>query len=258
MSIEEINEVDLAEVIDTTGSMGTFISAAKAHLVSVLTSLAQAADINLRVGLIEYHDHVPQDTVLTRVYPFTVDLPKMQTRINALSADGGGDSPEAVYDGIADACRKLEWRAHARRLLVLVGDAPPHGTGFHDDGFPGGCPCRETIESIAALCEETNVTLYALGLTPHVEASFKKLATMTGGAYYSAYNASLAIEQMVKLLSTEFGNLELDRKVYLAAQANEDVAIEQLAEQLGQPRAVISASWVRLCSRGLLKEPVRS
>lgn len=258
MSMEEINEVDLAEVIDTTGSMGNFISAAKRHLVSVLTSLSQAADINLRVGLVEYRDHPPQDTTLTRVYPFTAGLPRMQAHITALEASGGGDSPEAVYDGIADACRKLEWRKHARRLLVLVGDAPPHGTGFPDDRFPHGCPCGETIESIAALCEESGVTLYALGLTPHVEASFKKLATMTGGAYYSASHVGTAIEQMVKLLAVEFANLELDRKVYAAAQENADVSIETLAEQLGQPRATISASWVRLCSRGLLKEPVRS
>lgn len=258
MSIDEINEVDLAEVIDTTGSMGPFIEAAKRHLVSGLTTLSQAADINLRVGLVEYRDHSPQDTILTRVYTFTADLSKMQTHINARSAEGGGDSAEAVYDGIADACRKLEWRQHARRLLVLVGDAPPHGVGFPSDAFPRGCPCGETIESIAALCEETNVTLYALGLTPYVEASFKKLATMTGGAYYHASNANLAIEQMGKLLSAEFGNLELDRKVYMAAQEDGDISVETLAERLGQPRTVISASWVRLCSRGLLKEPVRS
>jgi len=256
--IEEINEVDLALVVDTTGSMGTFIQAAKAHLIALLARLSQAAEINLRVGLVEYHDHPPQDTVLTRIYPFMASLNKMQQIIASLSADGGGDSPEAVYDGIADACHKLEWRKHARRLCVLVGDAPPHGTGFPDDRFPHGCPCGETIESIAALCEETDVTLYALGLTPHVEASFKRLAMMTGGAYYSASLASSAIEQIGKVLQAEFGNLALDRNVYMAAQEDADISIETLAKRLTQPRASISASWVRLCSRGLLKEPVRS
>jgi len=256
--IDAINEVDAAFVIDTTGSMGPFIGAAKTHLVRLLDTLTHAADISLRVGIVEYRDHVPQDRVLTRVYSFTSDLATVQRRITDLTPDGGGDGAEAVLDGIVDACRKLEWRRHARRLCVLVGDAPPHGTGFHDDNFPRGCPCGESMESIAALCEETGITLYALGLTFHVKESFGKLASATGGAYHEAGNANRAIEQMGAVLKVEFGNLELDRRVYTASQEDENVPLETLAEQWGMPRAQVAASWVRLCSRGLLKEPVKA
>lgn len=259
MSMEAINEVDAAFVIDTTGSMGAFIGQAQARLVQALTALAASADIALRVGIVEYRDHPPQDhTVLTRLYSFTSNLERVQQTIKSLAPDGGGDGAEAVLDGVVDACKKLEWRRHARRLLLLVGDAPPHGTGFHDDSFPHGCPCGETLESVAARCEEQGITLYALGLTFHVKESFSKLASATGGAYYEAGNASRAIEQMGALLQAEFGNLALDRRVYAAAQADADVRLETLAEQWEVPRAHVMASWVRLCSRGLLQEPVRT
>ena len=257
----EINQVDLALVVDTTGSMGNLIRTAKSTMTSTLETLSQGALVDLHVGVVEYRDHPPQDTaLLTRVHVLTGEMTRVQRTISALTADGGGDEPEAVLDGIAAACREIKWRTHSRRLLFLIGDAPPHGTGYPRDGFASGCPCGETIESITALAEEHNVTIYALGLTGLLEQSFSQLATMTGGTYFSApaSGAHNAIERMASMLRGEFSNLDLDRKVLTYAQGNPAVSIESLSETLGQTRAALSASWVRLCSRGFLREVARS
>src|SRR5215469_15234430 len=96
----EINAVDLAFVVDTTGSMGRLIAAAQNQMVSMLRELAQAADINLWLGVVEYRDHPPQDKMVYKVHTFTGDLQKAQKTIMSLAADGGGDAPEAVLDGI--------------------------------------------------------------------------------------------------------------------------------------------------------------
>ncbi len=150
----EINAVDLAFVVDTTGSMGSLIQAAQNQMVAMLEEVTRAASINLWLGVVEYRDHPPQDKMLYEVYPFTADMQEAQKNIQRLQANGGGDAPEAVPDGITAACCELAWWKHSRRLIILVGDAPPHGMGMGGDAFPHGCPCGETIESVTRLAEE--------------------------------------------------------------------------------------------------------
>ena len=126
--VKSLNDVDLCFVVDTTGSMGSFIQAAQRQLLDTIKQLSTYSNIDLQVGLVEYRDHPPQDTsFVTRIYPLTANLQEMQKCINKLKADGGGDAPEAVYSGVWDACEKIKWRPHSCRFILLVGDAPPHG-----------------------------------------------------------------------------------------------------------------------------------
>jgi Mg-chelatase subunit ChlD len=149
----EINALDLAFVVDTTGSMGALIAAAQRQMIAMLDALAQAADAALRLAVVEYRDHPPQDPLPSRVHAFTADRKQARKVIEGLVATGGGDGPESVLDGVLAACRELAWGKHARRIAVLVGDSPPHGVGARGDGFPRGCPCGETIESVSAAAE---------------------------------------------------------------------------------------------------------
>ena len=95
----EINAVDLAFVVDTTGSMGNLIATAQQQMVAMLRELTQAADINLWLGVVEYRDHPPQDTMVYKVHAFTDNLAVAQKTIMRLKANGGGDAPEAVLEG---------------------------------------------------------------------------------------------------------------------------------------------------------------
>ncbi len=250
--MSDVNALDLAFVVDTTGSMGAFIQAAQRQMVAMIDALARGHDVELRLGVVEYRDHPPQDRLVSRAHPFTADLKAAQKTINGLKPDGGGDGPESVLDGVRDACLKLEWRPHARRVAVLVGDAPPHGVGASGDGFPKGCPCGDTIDSVTAVAEEARVTLYALGLTPCVRDSFGRLSRFTGGEYFDAGRGDAAIERLKGLLEAEFGHLELDRRLLALRRDEPALSIDALAGQLGSSRPAVSAAVSRLGARGLL------
>lgn len=251
----EINAVDLAFVVDTTGSMGGLIAAAQNQMVNMLRELTQAADVNLWLGVVEYRDHPPQDTMVYRVHAFTEDLQKAQKTIMSMKANGGGDAPEAVLDGIVAACNELAWWQHSRRLMVLVGDAPPHGMGTRGDAFSQGCPCGETIASVTRLAEERRVTIHSLGLTPAVNESFSEISYLTGGQFFSAQQAEKAIEHIATLLKMEFADLDLDRRVLALRRDSPDLTVEEMAEHLGVSRHAISTSLVRLLSRDLIEVP---
>ena len=252
----EINAVDLAFVVDTTGSMGRLIAAAQEQMISMLSELIQAADINLWLGVVEYRDHPPQDTMVYQVHGFTENLQSAQTTIKGLKANGGGDAPEAVLDGIVAACSELGWWKHSRRLMVLVGDSPPHGVGAHGDAFSQGCPCGETIASVTRLAEEKRITIHSLGLTHAVNESFSEISYLTGGQFFSAQQANKAIEHIATLLKMEFAALDVDRRVLALYREAPQMAVEEMAARLEISRHAVSTSLVRLLSRDLIETPV--
>ncbi|HEY9702674.1 MAG TPA: VWA domain-containing protein, partial [Allocoleopsis sp.] len=206
----ELNHVDLCFVIDTTGSMQTFINAAQTQLLNTIKLLSDNNKIDLKLGLVEYRDHPPQDTTfVTRIYPLTSDLKKMQNSINQLNADGGGDFPEAVYDGVKDACLKMQWREHSCRFALLVGDAPPHG--FPDGIYPGGL----TYKDVTATAEKNRVVVHGLcmGGDRTTKDSFTTIAMQTGGKCVLSKNADQVVNEMINMLDNEFKDLIFDGEV---------------------------------------------
>jgi hypothetical protein len=253
--LDALNQVDLAFVVDTTGSMGAFIDAARRHMIAMLRSLAGGAGtpLDLRLAVVEYRDHPPQDrSFVARPHRFETDLARGQKVINGLKPDGGGDAPEAVYDGLQTACDQLDWRPHSCRLAVLIGDAPPHGTGMRGDGFRNGCPCGLTAERVTALLEEKGITLYALGLTAFVRNSFARLATWTGGEYFEAAQTQQAIDALQGLLQKEFAGIDLDRQVLELCRRTSEWTVDGASEALSSGRHRVAASLSRLGRRGLL------
>jgi len=203
--------------------------------------------------MVEYRDHPPQDrSFVYRVHPFTSDFRKTQSVIEKLHPEGGGDGPEAVFDGLRAACEGLDWRPHARRLAILVGDAPPHGVDARGDAFPNGCPCGLTLLDTTAIFEEKGVVLYALGLTDYVTSSFKQLAQFTGGDYFNTGQEAAAIEQLKDVLSKEFADLDFDCKVRDCCQADLEWDVDTLCTALQSSRGRVSASLSRLGRRGLI------
>ena len=116
--------VDLAFVLDTTGSMAEEIEAVKSTIRAVADQLG-TAQTDVRIGLVEYKDRT--DCLLTRTFPFSSDLRAFSGQVAALSASGGGDTPEDMHAGLAAALDKLQWRSDAvARMVVVIADAPPH------------------------------------------------------------------------------------------------------------------------------------
>jgi len=249
----KINEFDLAFVVDTTSSMGGLIAAAQRQMIDMIDALSHSATVDMRLGIVEYRDHPPQDTLVSRVHPFTGNLKSAKRTINKLSVDGGGDEPEAVFAGLVAASGHLKWRTHARRIAVLVGDAPPHGVGCRGDAFREGCPSGETIHSTSAKLETARVRLYALGLTRGVTESFSLLSSLTGGEFFASGLGDTAISKLKEILQAEFGQLEFDRQVHAAWTSLADATVDSVAERLQVKPAQVAAAASRLTCRDLLE-----
>lgn len=265
MSSSPLNQVDIAFVVDTTGSMGPFIDAAQKQLLKVLRSFSSNQSLDLKVGIVEYRDFPPQDSsFVTRVYDLTADFEQVQKTLRRLHPSGGGDVPEAVYSGLSDACSKLEWRPHSSRFLLLVGDAPPHAfrpwdaePGYRNlsgDGFARACPSGLDVLSVTAEIEEVGATLHALCMVyaGPAHSAFTELATMTGGRAVAASRADAVIREIEAILRAEFEHIELDSQVLAEVREQPNLEIREIAQRLDVSRLSVAASLGRLGKRRLL------
>lgn len=120
------NTVDIAFVVDATGSMGDEIQYLQEELRDIISRTADKySNIQLRTGAVFYRDH--GDEYLTRFNDFHADPSNLISFIKKQSARGGGDIPEAVEDALSTALDSLQWNEAAdAKMLFLVLDAPPH------------------------------------------------------------------------------------------------------------------------------------
>ncbi len=125
--------VDVVFALDTTGSMGGLIQAAKEKIWSIASTMAAAQPTpQIRMGLVAYRDR--GDDYVTRVVDLTADLDSVYAALMQLQAGGGGDGPEAVNQALDQAVNRVSWSQEARayKVIFLVGDAPPH-MDYRDD-----------------------------------------------------------------------------------------------------------------------------
>ena len=119
--------IEVAFVLDTTGSMSGLIDGAKRKIWQVANQLASGKPTpEIRMALVGYRDR--GDAYVTRVRDLTADLDAIYAELQAFQADGGGDGPESVNQALHEARTKLSWSrdANVYRAIFLVGDAPPH------------------------------------------------------------------------------------------------------------------------------------
>jgi hypothetical protein len=120
--------VDVVFAVDTTGSMGGLIEGAKRTVWSIATHIRKTdPDAELRIGLVAYRDI--GDDYVTRDFALTADLDAVFTELSGFRAAGGGDTPEDVAAALDDSLHKMQWRGEAKKLVFLVGDAPPANRG---------------------------------------------------------------------------------------------------------------------------------
>lgn len=131
---------DIIFAFDSTGSMGGVIYAAQMNAMNIMDDLNHLIS-DVRFGVVDIEDYpldpygVPGVNEPYRLrQPLTDDRNTVRLAIEALSANQGGDLPEAytraIYESHADA--RIGWRDDARRLLLMFGDSVPHDDDLNE------------------------------------------------------------------------------------------------------------------------------
>ena len=173
--------LDVALVIDTTGSMGDEILYLQSEFLALSQSIGeQYPNAKQRWALIAYRDQ--GDSYVTRVFDFEQDAESFRTKLSGLSAGGGGDFPEAPDAALA-AMAQLTWRDDAKtaHLAFWVADAPHHDSN-----------ASVMLEAIRA-AHTTGVHVYPVassGIDELTELTMRSASQLTGGRYLFLTNDS--------------------------------------------------------------------
>ena len=114
--------LEIALCIDSTSSMGETLDRAKGSLKTIFLLLKDLVP-NSRIALLTYRDK--GDAYVIRKTRLGVSLWEGLSFLSSVEAKGGGDFPEAVDEALTQANR-LPWKRSATKIILLVGDAPPH------------------------------------------------------------------------------------------------------------------------------------
>src|SRR5438128_911720 len=100
--------VEVVFCLDTTGSMGGLIDAAKQKIWSISNQIAGGKPTpSLKVGLVAYRDR--GDQYVTKVFDLTDDLDASHGHLMGFKTQGGGDFPESVNQALHEAVTKITW-----------------------------------------------------------------------------------------------------------------------------------------------------
>lgn len=133
--------IDLAFLMDCTGSMERWIQAAKNQITKIVddTIAQHGHDIHIRIGFVGYRDYGDNERFVIRDFH---EPSFVLQEIHDVHAEGGQDTAEDIANGLQHL-KDLNWDADIK-LIVHIADAPAHGLSFHgvnvSDRFPQGDP----------------------------------------------------------------------------------------------------------------------
>lgn len=170
---ERVQALDVALVIDTTGSMGDELEYLTTELEAIVSEVnASYPNTSIRFALVVYRDI--GDEYVVRSFGFTERVREMRGWLEDQYAGGGGDYPEAMEQALNTAL-ELNWRGgQTSRVLILNADAPPHDENL-----------KETIQ-LAKVAAQSGIRIYPLaasGVADTAEYVMRILAATTGGRY---------------------------------------------------------------------------
>jgi hypothetical protein len=187
--------MDLALIVDDTGSMGGALDNVKTELPDIIATAQGASGGDLRIGLITF----PSDNVVVNV-PFTTDVATVESNIQALVASGGNGEPEssdtslqfAITGSTDPSCTVSNapfgsFRPGCVKIAVLITDARP---GECSDNFTPGVS-DVYAHNVAVQAAEAGVLVSAIyvpddtdpTIAPVIKSVMEDYADTSGGVF---------------------------------------------------------------------------
>ena len=169
------NQVQIAFMVDATGSMGDELEFLKKDLKKVINEVQKTnTQLKISTATVFYRDE--GDEYVVKHSPFTEDINQTTEFISQQRADGGGDFPEAVDKALVQL-NQLQWQPEARtRIAFLVLDAPPHNK-------PAVISSIQYSVKTAAASGIKLIPVVASGIDKTTEFLMRFIAMYTNGTY---------------------------------------------------------------------------
>ena len=165
--IDVINKVftlDLAFIIDITGSMGSYLDFAKKQILNIINKIMEDSTVIVRLGFVGYRDYLDSKDPYIIYNKLTKKVEKVKEFISSAKVEGGGDC-EDMGGGLTNALN-YKWKSNSR-FAILIADVPCHGEQYHGitgfDSYPKGDD-KYKIDEIIQKIASQNINLMCLNI----------------------------------------------------------------------------------------------
>lgn len=114
---------DILFLIDKTGSMEDDIANVQKGLSEIINSINKYKNVRVAIGL--YGDKNSDGKEWYSFKNFETNLVSAKEFIKGIKVTDGDDYPESVYDGFFQSTKENFWKSENKRMIILIGDAPP-------------------------------------------------------------------------------------------------------------------------------------
>lgn len=169
---EAPKNVNVVFLIDTTGSMDTYITGVQDRAIE-FSNILNSKGVDFNLGLIGFGDLYEKEK--PSVYSFTTDVALFQKQVKNIPRTYGGDIPESSLDALETGLALAATKTGGANIFILITDAPPH------------VPTKSgrSVEDMCDMLERAKVTTYVVARRdPESLAAFEPLVRSTG-KYYS-------------------------------------------------------------------------
>ena len=172
-------ELDVVYMIDSTGSMMSWINGVKNKCKEILNKLNENKKLknyDIKFGGVFYRD--PVDCITDKhEYKSLGDVNSLKIKMETISAEGGGDAPEdwyGAYQIVLDEL-KMKWRKNSLKIIIHIADAGAHTLRFNDYDFKHNDKKYEDglVEYIKK-CAEKNISIFGYQIGDEPQKSFNE------------------------------------------------------------------------------------
>jgi len=178
------NDFDVLFLVDATGSMSSYIKAAKEETQNISQDLRQAyPEMMFKYGYVFYRDPIDSKADIHEIIDLTDNVNSIPEQILKIKADGGGDEPEDWVGAYKIANEKISWR-NGIRIIIHLADAGAHGKLFTKyDKYPEE---EEKLIKELEKCLNKNIDIFGYVILEPSRNSFEqcsKIYRNKGGSY---------------------------------------------------------------------------
>ena len=184
----KLEEFDIVFLIDATGSMESYIEAAKCTAEDLSKILRQKfPETNFQYGYVFYRDPIDSFEDIHEIINLTDNVNSLPQKIGKINAKGGGDMPEDWAGAFKKVNEEIEWR-NGNKVIFHLADAGAHGKLFTPyDKYPD--EEQKLIKELEICCEK-KVKIFGFVIEEDSRNSFEKCKDIykNKGGFYEIYN----------------------------------------------------------------------
>lgn len=194
--------LDLVFSFDTTGSMYPVLAEVRRKVEQTIRRLfAEVPD--LQIGLIAHGDYCDaRSTYVTKHCQLTDNVTELTNFVKTVSSTGGGDFPECYELVLHEAHSMMAWREGSKRVLSVIGDAPPHepnaGRGYASYNNPDKLDWREELATLI----DMGVVVHGIQAMSNREAAefYSTIARKSNGSHVKLSQFHEATEMLMAVV----------------------------------------------------------